>query len=352
MLLDSRVKTQASRRKAGPFHSRLRRRLLAIAGPFPASENARRRQQESQPAGWSYRSPNRAQSVAEPLTATSPATPQVEPELPSRLPLCAGAAISSRRRSGCGSPNSGTGGHAAMDPRPAAGAEPAVKNRVSNAVPKQSPDGGFDSQSQRVIAIGNGTACREQELVAELIDEHSKIWHTIVQRGRECLFGQPCWAGRVPISTPRAARFQSAAAARSLSELVKIEPQNIGWAFTSRISSPEIEKIAGRRHQSCVNQVGVDLNTASVSLLKHTGSTNWQRELVDYRANMAVQHASSCSKFRELVRPVSPGCRVSQDCRRRQSARQNLGSSKALPAYQRYWAKWGWNPSPCGSKKS
>jgi uncharacterized protein len=71
-----------------------------------------------------------------------------------------------------------------------------------------------------------------------------------------------------------------------LSELVKIDPQNIGVGLYQHDVNPRhlkdsLEAII----ESCVNQVGVDLNTASVPLLRHVSGLNQlvARELVDYR---------------------------------------------------------------------
>jgi uncharacterized protein len=71
-----------------------------------------------------------------------------------------------------------------------------------------------------------------------------------------------------------------------LSELVKIDPQNIGVGLYQHDVNPRhlkdsLEGII----ESCVNQVGVDLNTASVPLLRHVSGLNQlaARELVDFR---------------------------------------------------------------------
>ena len=71
-----------------------------------------------------------------------------------------------------------------------------------------------------------------------------------------------------------------------LSELVKIEPQNIGVGLYQQDIEPKrLKESLDAVVESCVNQVGVDLNTASVSLLRHVSGLNQlaARELVDYR---------------------------------------------------------------------
>jgi uncharacterized protein len=71
-----------------------------------------------------------------------------------------------------------------------------------------------------------------------------------------------------------------------LSELVKIDPQNIGVGLYQHDVSPrQLKDSLDGIIESCVNQVGVDLNTASVPLLRHISGLNQlvARELVEYR---------------------------------------------------------------------
>lgn len=71
-----------------------------------------------------------------------------------------------------------------------------------------------------------------------------------------------------------------------LSELVKIEPQSIGVGlYQHDINSKQLKESLESVIASCVNFVGVDLNTASVPLLRHVSGMNQltARRLVDYR---------------------------------------------------------------------
>jgi uncharacterized protein len=71
-----------------------------------------------------------------------------------------------------------------------------------------------------------------------------------------------------------------------LSELVKIEPQNIGVGLYQHDVSPkQLKETLESVISSCVNFVGVDLNTASVSLLRNVSGLNQltARRIVDYR---------------------------------------------------------------------
>ncbi len=71
-----------------------------------------------------------------------------------------------------------------------------------------------------------------------------------------------------------------------LSELVKIEPQNIGVGLYQHDINPKhLKESLDSVISSCVNFVGVDVNTASVPLLRHVSGLNQltARRLVDYR---------------------------------------------------------------------
>jgi competence ComEA-like helix-hairpin-helix protein len=142
-----------------------------------------------------------------------------------------------------------------------------------------------------VIAIGNGTACREtEELVSELIAEKlPELAYVIVNEagashysastvGRE-EFPDLDATVRGTISIGR--RLQD-----PLSELVKIDPQNIGVGlYQHDLSQKRLKESLDAVIESCVNHVGVDLNTASVPLLRHISGLNQltSRSIVEYR---------------------------------------------------------------------
>jgi uncharacterized protein len=71
-----------------------------------------------------------------------------------------------------------------------------------------------------------------------------------------------------------------------LSELVKIDPQHVGVGLYQHDVSPkQLRESLDGVVESCVNQVGVDLNTASVPLLRHVSGLNQlvARDLIEYR---------------------------------------------------------------------
>ena len=73
-----------------------------------------------------------------------------------------------------------------------------------------------------------------------------------------------------------------------LSELVKIDPQHVGVGLYQHDVSPkQLRESLDGVVESCVNSVGVDLNTASVPLLRHVSGLNQMvaRDLVEHRKN-------------------------------------------------------------------
>ena len=143
-----------------------------------------------------------------------------------------------------------------------------------------------------LIAIGNGTACREtEEMAAELIAEQfNDLAYVIVnEAGASVYSASPVGREEFPDfdATLRGTISIGRRLQDPLSELVKIDPQNIGVGLYQQDIEPKrLKESLDAVIESCVNQVGVDLNTASVSLLRHVSGLNQlaARELVDFRA--------------------------------------------------------------------
>src|SRR5204863_576225 len=73
-----------------------------------------------------------------------------------------------------------------------------------------------------------------------------------------------------------------------LSELVKIDPQSLGVGlYQHDMGRKELKEALEGVVESCVNQVGVDVNTASVPLLRYVSGLNQlvAREIVEHRKN-------------------------------------------------------------------
>ncbi len=143
----------------------------------------------------------------------------------------------------------------------------------------------------QVVVIGNGTACRETEdLVTEMIaKELPEARYVIVNEAGASIYSTST-VGRAEFPTLDATGRGTISIGRRLldplSELVKIEPQHIGVGmYQHDVSKKELKESLNRVVESCVNFVGVDLNTASASLLRHVSGLNQliARRVVEWR---------------------------------------------------------------------
>lgn len=167
-----------------------------------------------------------------------------------------------------------------------------------------------------VIAIGNGTACREtEEVVAELISEKMpELAYVIVNEAGASVYSASS-VGREEFPQFDATLRGTISIGRRLqdplSELVKIDPQNIGVGlYQHDIQARRLKESLEAVVESCVNHVGVDINTASVPLLRHVSGLNQlvARELVDFRA----QHGPFRSREQLLQVPNLGPARYTQ----------------------------------------
>ncbi|MEX0700917.1 MAG: Tex family protein [Planctomycetales bacterium] len=132
----------------------------------------------------------------------------------------------------------------------------------------------------RLIAIGNGTACREtEELVADTIAEKAPdARYVIVNEAGASIYSTSTVAREEFPDLDATVRGTISIGRRvqdPLSELVKIEPQHIGVGMYQHDVAPRLLRDSlDAVVESCVNYVGVDLNTASASLLTHVSGLN------------------------------------------------------------------------------
>lgn len=142
-----------------------------------------------------------------------------------------------------------------------------------------------------IIAIGNGTASRESEkFVAELIRSKGlPVAYTIVsESGASVYSATPLAAEEFPdldvnerSAVSIARRLQD-----PLAELVKVDPKAIGVGQYQHDMNPKrLSETLGGVVEDCVNSVGVDVNTASYSLLSYIAGINKTiaKNIVAYR---------------------------------------------------------------------
>jgi uncharacterized protein len=132
-----------------------------------------------------------------------------------------------------------------------------------------------------VVAIGNGTGCRDTEaLIADLITQFADkdVAYVIVNEAGASVYStNPIGREEFPNldATVRGAISIGRRLQDPLSELVKIEPPNIGVGmYQHDVKQKHLRSSLDAVVESCVNFVGVNVNTASVSLLKYVSGLN------------------------------------------------------------------------------
>jgi len=133
----------------------------------------------------------------------------------------------------------------------------------------------IDDYKVDLIALGNGTACRESEVViAELCrDLNNKLQYTIVNEAGASVYSASKLAAEELPDLDVTLRSAVSIARRlqdPLAELVKIEPKSIGVGqYQHDVNQKLLSETLHGVVEDCVNSVGVDLNTASPSLLQY-----------------------------------------------------------------------------------
>ena len=142
-----------------------------------------------------------------------------------------------------------------------------------------------------LIAIGNGTASREtEEFVADLLRElDQNVSYLIVNEAGASVYSASPLAGAEFPDLDVAERSAVSIARRlqdPLAELVKIDPKSIGVGqYQHDVSQTKLSDHLGAVVESAVNYVGVDVNTASPSLLEYVSGISKQvaKNIVIYR---------------------------------------------------------------------
>ncbi len=141
-----------------------------------------------------------------------------------------------------------------------------------------------------LIAIGNGTASKESEIfVADLIKEIGGIEYMMVNEAGASVYSAsklgaeefPDFDVSLRSAVSIARRLQD-----PLAELVKIDPKSIGVGqYQHDLPQKQLSETLSNVVEDCVNKVGVDLNTASPSLLSYVSglSSTVAKNIVLYR---------------------------------------------------------------------
>lgn len=165
----------------------------------------------------------------------------------------------------------------------------APQNKVKEA--KEIVKGLIKKYGITLISIGNGTASRESEqIVVNLLKEIKEPVHYVItnEAGASVYSASKLAAEEFPNFDvgQRSAASIARRVQDPLAELVKIEPKAIGVGqYQHDMNQKQLAKTLGGVVEATVNKVGVDLNTASASLLEYVAGVSKAvaKNIVSYR---------------------------------------------------------------------
>ena len=176
---------------------------------------------------------------------------------------------------------------------------------------------GIKQYEIQLIALGNGTGSREaQEIVSQIIAEHNlDVLYTLVDEDGASVYSASGLAReefpeldvtvRGAISIGR--RLQD-----PLAELVKIDPKSIGVGlYQHDVNQKKLSETLDEVVSSVVNNVGVNLNTASASILRYVSGINSSlaKKIVKYR-----EEKGKIASREELIAIPGMGPKAFEQC--------------------------------------
>ena len=163
----------------------------------------------------------------------------------------------------------------------------APQNKVAESI--KTVRGLIEEYDINVIAIGNGTASRESEEIVAKIIKGTNVEYIIVNEAGASVYSASKLADEEFPDFSEGERSAVSIARRlqdPLAELVKIDPKSIGVGqYQHDMNQKQLSESLDGVVEKVVNEVGVDLNTASYSLLNHVsgiGKTTAQN-IIEYR---------------------------------------------------------------------
>lgn len=159
-----------------------------------------------------------------------------------------------------------------------------------------------------VISIGNGTASKESEIfVANLIKkcERPVAYAVVNEAGASVYSASKLGAEEFPDFdvTQRSAVSIARRLQDPLAELIKIDVKSIGVGqYQHDMPEARLEEVLGGVVEDCVNSVGVDLNTASASLLSYVAGLNSgiAKNILEYRKEQPFKKRDELLKVKKL----------------------------------------------------
>ena len=168
-----------------------------------------------------------------------------------------------------------------------------------------------------LISVGNGTASRESEqIIAEMLKEIDKsVQYIIVNEAGASVYSASKLATEEFPNFDVGQRSAASIARRlqdPLAELVKIDPQSIGVGqYQHDMNQKKLSETLSGVVEDCVNKVGVDLNTASASLLEYISgiSKPIAKNIVTYR-----EENGKFKNRKELLKVPKLGPKAFEQC--------------------------------------
>ncbi|MCI5900353.1 MAG: RNA-binding transcriptional accessory protein [Lachnospiraceae bacterium] len=168
-----------------------------------------------------------------------------------------------------------------------------------------------------LFSVGNGTASRESEqIIVELLHEiPEQVQYVIVNEAGASVYSASKLATEEFPNFDVGQRSAASIARRiqdPLAELVKIDPKSIGVGqYQHDMNQKKLSEALGGVVEDCVNRVGVDLNTASASLLSYVSgiSKTIAKNIVTYR-----EENGSFQNRKQLLKVAKLGPKAYEQC--------------------------------------
>ena len=175
----------------------------------------------------------------------------------------------------------------------------------------------IDKYDISLISVGNGTASRESEMIiVEMLKEiHKPVQYVIVNEAGASVYSASKLATEEFPNFDVGQRSAASIARRlqdPLAELVKIDPKSIGVGqYQHDMNQKKLSEALSGVVEGCVNKVGVDLNTASASLLEYISGISKviAKNIVEYR-----EENGKFTERKQLLKVAKLGPKAFEQC--------------------------------------
>ena len=193
---------------------------------------------------------------------------------------------------------------------------PTTEKKIRAA--KDTVEGMIEKYGVSLISVGNGTACRESEqVIVDMLKEipEKKVQYVITNEAGASVYSASKLATEEFPNFDVGQRSAASIARRvqdPLAELVKIDPKSIGVGqYQHDMNQKKLDEALSGVVEDSVNKVGVDLNTASASLLEYISgiSKAIAKNIVAYR-----EENGQFTDRKELLKDAKLGPKAFEQC--------------------------------------